>query len=242
MTDQNVAAQQAPQMPRIGDTAPSFTAESTQGTVNYPEDYKGKWSILFSHPADFTPVCTSEFMTFAVMAEEFRKYNTELVGVSVDGLYSHIAWLRTIREKMEFRGWKNVDVKFPLIDDVSMNVSRKYGMIMPGEAETSAVRAVFIVDPEAKVRTILYYPLSTGRNFDEILRVVKALQTADEFNVATPADWRPGERVIVPTAGSCGVAEGRMTGQEEDVECVDWFFCTKEISEDEVEKALRKES
>lgn len=235
-----LAPEQTYFMPRIGDTAPEFTAESTQGTVNYPSGYKGRWSILFSHPADFTPVCTSEFMTFAVMQDEFRKYNTELVGVSVDGLYSHIAWLRTIREKMEFRGWKNVDVTFPLIDDVSMNVSRKYGMIMPGEAETSAVRAVFIVDPEAKVRTILYYPLSTGRNFDEILRVVKALQTADEFNVATPADWRPGEPVIVPTAGSCGVAENRMTGQEDDTECVDWFFCTRAIDEETVEKAIQK--
>lgn len=239
MTETTTDTQQAYSMPRIGDTAPEFTAESTQGPVTFPSDYRGKWVILFSHPADFTPVCTSEFMTFAVMADEFRKYNTELVGVSVDGLYSHIAWLRTIREKMEFRGWKNVDVKFPLIDDVSMNVSRRYGMIMPGEAETSAVRAVFIIDPEAKVRTILYYPLSTGRNFDEILRVVKALQTADEFGVATPADWRPGEPVIVPTAGSCGVAEDRMTGKE-DVECVDWFFCTKAIDEETVEKAIRK--
>ncbi len=239
MTETTTDTQQAYPMPRIGDTAPEFTAESTQGPVNFPSDYKGKWVILFSHPADFTPVCTSEFMTFAVMADEFRRYNTELVGVSVDGLYSHIAWLRTIREKMEFRGWKNVDVKFPLIDDVSMNVSRRYGMIMPGEAETSAVRAVFIIDPEAKVRTILYYPLSTGRNFDEILRVVKALQTADEFNVATPADWRPGEPVIVPPAGSCGVAEDRMTGKEE-VECVDWFFCTREIDEETVEKAIQK--
>lgn len=240
MTETTDTTQQAYSMPRIGDTAPEFTAESTQGPVNFPSDYRGRWVILFSHPADFTPVCTSEFMTFAVMADEFRKYNTELVGVSVDGLYSHIAWLRTIREKMEFRGWKNVDVKFPLIDDVSMNVSRRYGMIMPGEAETSAVRAVFIIDPEAKVRTILYYPLSTGRNFDEILRVVKALQTADEFNVATPADWRPGENVIVPTAGSCGVAENRMTGQEDDVECVDWFFCTRAIDEETVEKAIQK--
>lgn len=226
-------------MPRIGDQAPSFTAESTQGTVNYPEDYAGKWSILFSHPADFTPVCTSEFMTFAVMADEFRKYNTELVGVSVDGLHSHIAWLRTIEEKMEFRGWKNVQIKFPLIDDVSMNVSRKYGMIMPGEGETSGVRAVFIVDPTGKVRTILYYPQSTGRNFDEILRVVKALQTADNFGVATPADWRPGERVIVPPAGSCGVAKDRMAGEEEGVECVDWFFCTKAIDEETIENTIQ---
>ncbi|WIM68989.1 peroxiredoxin [Corynebacterium breve] len=227
-------------MPRISDPAPEFVGQSTQGTVNFPSDYAGKWVILFSHPADFTPVCTSEFMTFAMMTEEFRKYNTELVGVSVDGLHSHIAWLRTIRDNMDFRGWKNVDVTFPLIDDVSMQVSQKYGMIMPGESETSAVRAVFIIDPAGKVRTILYYPLSTGRNFDEILRVVKALQTTDEFGVATPADWRPGERVIVPPAGTMDVAEKRMSGQEDGVECADWFFCTKELPEDTIENALQK--
>ncbi|MDI9629589.1 MAG: peroxiredoxin [Acidobacteriota bacterium] len=227
-------------MPRIGDKAPAFTAKTTQGDINFPADYEGSWVILFSHPADFTPVCTSEFMTFAVMEEQFAKYNTKLVGLSVDGLYSHIAWLRTIQEKMTYRDWKNVEVKFPLIDDVSMNVASKYGMIMPGEASTQAVRAVFVIDPAGVIRTIIYYPLSLGRNFDELLRVVIALQTADEFSVATPADWRPGERVIVPTAGSCGTAKDRMDGQEEGVECVDWFFCTKEIEADLIEERLVK--
>ncbi|HHV20358.1 MAG TPA: peroxiredoxin [Propionibacterium sp.] len=227
-------------MPRIGDVAPSFTAKTTQGDINFPEDYAGKWVILFSHPADFTPVCTSEFMTFATMAEEFKKYNTELVGLSVDGLYSHIAWLRTIQEKITFRDMKNVEVTFPLIDDVSMNVASKYGMIMPGEAETQAVRAVFFIDPNAKIRTIIYYPLSLGRNFDELLRVVKGLQTADAFDVALPADWRPGERVIVPTPGSCGTAKERMEGAEEGVECVDWFFCLKELPEGQVEESIQK--
>lgn len=227
-------------MPRIGDAAPSFTAMTTQGEINFPGDYEGSWVILFSHPADFTPVCTSEFMTFAVMEEEFAKYNTKLVGLSVDGLYSHIAWLRTIKDKMEFRGWKDVEVNFPLIDDVSMNVASKYGMIMPGEATTQAVRAVFVIDPKGVIRTIIYYPLSLGRNFDELLRVVQGLQTADAFAVATPADWRPGEPVIVPTAGSCGVAKERMEGQEEGVTCVDWFFCTKEISEETIMERIVK--
>ncbi len=226
-------------MPRIGDKAPEFKAVTTQGDINFPSDYVGRWVILFSHPADFTPVCTSEFMTFATMEDQFKAYNTDLVGLSVDGLYSHIAWLRTIKDKMEFRGWKDVEVTFPLIEDITMEVSRKYGMIMPGEASTKAVRAVFIIDPQGVIRTIIYYPLSTGRNFDELLRVVKALQTADAFNVATPADWRPGEPVIVPTAGSCGVAKDRMAGQEEGVTCVDWFFCTKEISEETVESTIR---
>lgn len=225
-------------MPRIGDIAPAFTAKSTQGDINFPADYEGKWVILFSHPADFTPVCTSEFMTFAHMEDQFEKYNTKLVGLSVDGLYSHIAWLRTIKDKMVFRDMKDIEVTFPLIDDVSMNVASKYGMIMPGEATTQAVRAVFVIDPQGVIRTIIYYPLSLGRNFDELLRVVIALQTADEFAIATPADWRPGERVIVPPAGSCGTAKDRMDGAEEGVECVDWFFCTKEIAAETIEEKL----
>jgi peroxiredoxin (alkyl hydroperoxide reductase subunit C) len=225
-------------MPRIGDAAPAFTAKTTQGDISFPGDYAGSWVILFSHPADFTPVCTSEFMTFATMEEDFRRYNTRLVGLSVDGLYSHIAWLRTIQEKMVFRDMKNVEVKFPLIDDVSMDVARRYGMIMPGEATTQAVRAVFVIDPVGVVRAIIYYPLSLGRNFDELLRMVVALQTADEFGVATPADWRPGERVIVPPPGSCGTAKERMDGDVEGVECVDWFFCTKDLPTSLIEEKL----
>lgn len=228
-----------PVMPRIGDPAPEFVASTTQGEISFPGDYAGKWVILFSHPADFTPVCTTEFMTFASMQEEFRAYNTELVGLSVDGLYSHIAWLRTIKDRITFRDMKDVEVTFPLIDDITMEVAKKYGMIMPGEDTTKAVRAVFVVDPQGVIRTIIYYPLSLGRNFDELLRVIKALQTADHFEIATPADWRPGEPVIVPPAGSCGTAKERMDGDVEGVECVDWFFCTKQISEDAVESAIR---
>ncbi|WP_174375419.1 peroxiredoxin [Nocardia higoensis] len=239
MTTPEITAQSAPSMPRIGDPAPAFTAQTTQGRINFPADYQGKWVILFSHPADFTPVCTSEFITFASMQEEFGKYNTELVGLSVDGLYSHIAWLRTIKDKITFNGMSNVEVTFPLIDDITMEVARKYGMIMPGEDSTKAVRAVFFVNPHGIIRTIIYYPQSVGRNFDELLRVLKALQTTDAFEVATPADWRPGDRVIVPTAGSCGVAADRMAGTEEGVECEDWFFCTKQISEEDIEKAIR---
>lgn len=227
-------------MPRIGDPAPSFVAQTTQGEISFPQDYEGKWVILFSHPADFTPVCTSEFMTFATMQEEFRRHNTELVGLSVDGLYSHIAWLRTIKDKITFRDMKNVEVTFPLIDDVSMNVATRYGMIMPGEAKTQAVRAVFFIDPRGVVRAVIYYPLSLGRNFDELLRVVKGLQVADEFDVALPADWRPGERVIVPPAGSCGTAQDRMDAPagEDGVECEDWFFCTKDLPADTIAERI----
>lgn len=215
---------QATRMPMIGDTAPSFKAVTTQGEINFPEDFKGKWVILFSHPADFTPVCTTEFMTFASMAEEFKALNTELVGLSVDSLYAHIAWLRKIQE-LEWKGKKNIEVKFPLIEDIRMEVANKYGMMQPGQSNTQAVRAVFVIDPNAKIRTILYYPLTTGRNFDEIKRIVLALQKADSDGVATPADWRPGDDVIVPTAGSCGTAKERMENQNADQYCLDWFMC-----------------
>lgn len=227
-------------IPRIGEQAPSFKAETTQGVINYPGDYSGQWSILFSHPADFTPVCTSEFMTFASMEPEFKALNCQLVGLSVDGLYSHIAWLRTIKEKIEYKGMKNVEVNFPLIEDITMEVAKKYGMMMPGESNTKAVRAVFFVDPKGIIRTIIYYPLSLGRNFDELKRVLIGLQTADNFSVALPADWRPGDDVIVPTAGSCGVAKDRMETKEEGVTCYDWFFCTKKLSKEKVEAALGK--
>ena len=226
-------------MPRIGDPAPEFTAVTTQGDINFPGDYKGSWVILFSHPADFTPVCTTEFMTFASMQDEFAELNTKLVGLSVDGLYSHIAWLRTIKDKIEFNGMKDVEVTFPLIEDITMNVAEKYGMIMPGEDSTKAVRAVFVIDPQGTIRTIIYYPLRLGRNFDELKRVIIALQAADALEVATPADWRPGNRVIVPPAGSCGTAKERMDGEVEGVECVDWFFCTKAYSEEEVFAAIK---
>jgi peroxiredoxin (alkyl hydroperoxide reductase subunit C) len=230
-------------MPRIGDKAPEFRAVTTQGNVHFPNDYRGRWVILFSHPADFTPVCTSEFMTFAKMESQFAKANCELLGLSVDGLYSHIAWLRTIKEKIEYKGMKNMEVNFPLIEDITMDVAKKYGMIQPGEDSTKAVRAVFFVDPHGIIRTLLYYPLSLGRNFDELYRVLIALQTADKFSVATPADWKPGEEVIVPPAGSCGIAKDRMENNDEDMKCYDWFFCTKKLDKETIDNAiLRKES
>lgn len=214
-------------LPLIGDKAPQFHAQTTNGPVNFPEDYKGHWVVLFSHPADFTPVCTTEFITFAQREHEFEALNTKLIGLSVDSLHSHIAWLKSV-ENLTFRNYKNTKVTFPLIVDISMNVSNLYGMIHPSTGNTtSAVRAVFIIDPEGIIRTILYYPSSTGRNFDELLRIIKALQTTDELGVATPADWVPGEPMIVPPAGTTKHAGERMAGVKEKVEmeCQDWFFC-----------------
>ncbi len=238
---ENATNAQAVAMPRIGDKAPTFKAVTTQGEINFPEQYAGGWVILFSHPADFTPVCTSEFITFASLEDQFAQANCKLVGLSVDGLYSHIAWLRTIKEKIEYKGMKNVEVKFPLIEDITMEVAKKYGMIQPGESNTKAVRAVFFIDPKGIIRAIIYYPLSLGRNFDELLRVLMALQTADAFQIATPADWRPGDDVIVPPAGSCGVAKDRMEGKEE-MKCYDWFFCTKKLDKDTVLAKIQKKN
>jgi peroxiredoxin (alkyl hydroperoxide reductase subunit C) len=226
-------------MPRIGDPAPEFTAITTQGEIHFPADYKGKWVIFFSHPADFTPVCTTEFMTFASMQRQLATYNTELLGLSVDGLASHLAWLQTIKDKITFRDYKNVDVTFPLIDDASERIAQKYGMIMPGEDSTKAVRAVFFIDPKGIIRAIIYYPLILGRNSQELLRVIKALQTTDHFGVATPADWQPGEPVILPIPENLSSMQERKDANSKDTTCQDWFFCMKEIPADEIESAIR---
>lgn len=215
-------------MPLIGEKAPAFTAKTTQGDITFPDDYKGKWVILFSHPADFTPVCTTEFMTFATMQPEFKALNCELIGLSVDGLYSHIAWLRTITEKAEYKGMKNVAVTFPLIEDVRMDVARKYGMVQPSASNTQAVRAVFFIDPQATIRALVYYPLSNGRNIDELKRLLIAMQTSDQYKIATPANWTPDDDVIVPPPGSCGTAAERVsTASQQGLRCVDWFLCFK---------------
>lgn len=215
-------------LPLIGDKAPSFEAITTQGKIKFPEDYKGKWIILFSHPADFTPVCTTEFMTFATMSDEFKELNTELVGLSIDSLYAHIAWLQTIKDKIKWDDMENVDVKFPLIEDIKMDVSKKYGMIQPKQSNTQAVRAVFIIDPKGIIRAILYYPLSTGRNIEEIKRIIQALQKTDQEKVATPANWKPGDDVIVPPPETSSSATKRVIGANDDMYCLDWFMCFKQ--------------
>jgi peroxiredoxin 2/4 len=215
---------QVTRMPLIGEMAPEFHAVTTQGEINFPQDYYGRWVILFSHPADFTPVCTTEFMTFASMIKEFKELGTELVGISIDSIYSHIAWLRKIRE-FSWKDIKHVDVTFPLIADVTMEIAKKYGMLHPGYSNTQTVRAVFIIDPEGIIRAILYYPASTGRNMQEIKRMVIALQKADCDMVATPANWMPGDDVIIPPPGTCGAAMERVERVNENMYCLDWFLC-----------------
>jgi len=230
-TTNTPCCQEIVRIPLIGEKAPSFEAVTTQGKISFPDDYKGKWVILFSHPADFTPVCTTEFMTFASMEEEFKALNCELIGLSIDSNFSHIAWLRTIKEKIKFRDMENVEVKFPLIADLKMEVAKKYGMVQPAASDTQAVRAVFFIDPQGTIRALVYYPLSNGRNFDEIKRLLIAMQTSDKFKVATPADWRPGDKVIVPPPGSCGQAAERVAGAGQGYECQDWFLCFKNLPE-----------
>jgi peroxiredoxin (alkyl hydroperoxide reductase subunit C) len=211
--------QQPASMPRINERAPAFEARTTHG-VRKLEDYRGKWLVLFSHPADFTPVCTTEFTAFAEHYEDFQAVNTELLGLSIDSYYSHVAWVRNIKERF------NVDIQFPIIEDLSMEVAKAYGMIHPGAADTSAVRATFIIDPEGILRAMVYYPMTNGRSIPEFLRLVKALQASDEHKIATPEGWQPGDKVIVPPPGDIESAEKRMS---EGYECTDWYFCKKAL-------------
>ena len=214
-------------MPMIGDPAPAFRAMTTKGKVNFPEDYKGSWVVLFSHPADFTPVCTTEFIGFSKMSDEFEKINTKLLGLSIDSLHSHLAWARNI-EGIDLDGNGPVKVKFPIIADISMQVAKKYGMLQT-VAKTQTVRAVFVIDPEGVVRTILYYPMSTGRSLPEILRIVQSLQLHDQENVSTPANWQPGDEVILGAPLTLEEAEERMSGKDASVRSLEWYLAFKKL-------------
>ena len=205
--------------PRLNERAPEFEARTTHG-VKKLSDYEGKWLVLFSHPADFTPVCTTEFMAFARHYDDFQKLNCELLGLSIDSYYSHVAWVRNIKEKF------GVDIQFPIIEDLSMNVARAYGMIHPGAADTSAVRATFIIDAKGTLRAMVYYPMTNGRSIPEFLRLVTALQTSDANKIATPEGWQPGDKVIVPPPQDAAAAEKRVN---EGYECTDWYFCKKSL-------------
>lgn len=207
-------------MPRIGEPAPEFEIETTQGVLRL-DDFKGTWLILFSHPADFTPVCTTEFAAFARVHPELRALGCELMGVSVDSIFSHIAWIRSIEDLF------GVKIDFPVAADLNKELARKYGMLMPGESGTETVRAVFVIDDKQIVRAIIYYPLTTGRNVEEIVRLVTALQTSDKHGVATPAGWRPGEDVIAPPPRTREMADERAASG--DALCKDWYFCTKKL-------------
>lgn len=227
MADASFGTQEKVQMPLIGDKAPEFRAMTTMGKISFPCDFKGSWVVLFSHPADFTPVCTTEFIALAKSADEFAKLNTRLLGLSIDSLHSHLAWVKSI-EGIDLDGKGAVKVPFPVIADVSMNVAKKYGMLQT-VAKTQTVRAVFVIDPEGVIRSILFYPMSTGRNIPEIIRIIKALQLHDTENVSTPADWKPGDPVVMGAPLTLEEAEGRMNSGEDNLKCVDWYLTMKKL-------------
>jgi len=208
------------QMPLIGDLAPDFEAVTTQGKLRFSDFAKGKWVILFSHPADFTPVCTTELSAFAEKEEDFAAMNTKLMGLSIDSIHSHVAWVNNVKKNM------GILMKFPIIADIDMKVANLYGMVQPGEAETAAVRAVFFIDPERKIRLIMYYPLNVGRNMDEIMRSLQALQASDKHGVALPLNWRPGDKAIVPPPKTIDEMEER---EKSDYEMIDFYLAKKNL-------------
>jgi len=207
-------------LPRLNEPAPAFSAKTTHGERSLA-DYKGRWLVLFSHPSDFTPVCTTEFIGFAKVADDLKAMNCELLGLSIDSIYSHIAWTRNIAEKF------GVDIPFPIIEDLKMDVARAYGMIHEGASDTSAVRATFIIDPEGVLRAMLYYPMSNGRSIPEIVRLVTAMQASDANGVATPAGWTPGHNAIVPPPKTVSAAAARA---DEGYEYTDWYFSTRPVT------------
>lgn len=219
MSDQNTTITNTG-LPRLGEPAPDFEALTTHGTLRL-SDFKGSWLILFSHPADFTPVCTTEFIGFTEIFPELKKRNVQLLGLSIDSIYSHIAWLRNIEQNF------GVKVPFPVIADINKEVATKYGMIMPGESKTETSRCVFFIDPNGILRAMIYYPLTTGRNMQEILRVIDALQTTDKYQVATPANWKPGEKVIVPAPNTTALADQRAN--DKSLEVIDWYISKKTL-------------
>jgi peroxiredoxin (alkyl hydroperoxide reductase subunit C) len=209
-----------PSLPRINEPAPDFEAKSTQGMLKL-SDFKGSWVVLFSHPADFTPVCSTEFIEFARRAEEFKKRGVQLIGLSVDSVPAHIAWIRNIESHFD------VKIDFPVIADLDTKVAQKYGLIHPAASDTATVRAVFVIDEKGVIRALIYYPMSLGRNIDEILRAVDGLQTADANACATPANWQPGDQVIVPPPQTIADAEKRLVS---DYDVTDWYFAKRTLS------------
>src|SRR6056297_3144800 len=221
MENQEVQEKEFYPMPRIGDQAPDFTATTTKGQVKFSDFAKDKWVVLFSHPADFTPVCTTEMSGFALRKKEFDDLNTELLGLSIDSIHAHLGWVSNVKEKT------GVYFDFPIIADLDMSVSKLYGMLQPNESETAAVRAVFFIDPSKKIRLIMYYPLNVGRNMDEILRALKALQTSDKYKVAMPLDWKKGDKVIVPPPKTLAEMNTRLN--DDSIEKVDFYLARKEL-------------
>lgn len=214
--------------PFIGDAAPEFEARTTNGYIKFPHDFRGKWIVFFSHPGDFTPVCTTEFIAFQAMIDEFRTINTELVGLSVDSLSSHLAWINSIKNDVVFENLGDVEITFPIIADSAMDIAEMYGMVHDSVSKTSTVRSVFIIDPRGIIRVILHYPQSIGRNITEIKRILIALQTSDAFQVVIPAEWIPGDAVIDIPPRTTSEVKNCKKGKPDDKNA--WFMNFKQIS------------
>ncbi len=225
-------------LPLIGDAAPQFTARTTNGTINFPADYAGHWVVLFSHPMDFTPVCTTEFLAFQAVADDFKKINTEIIGLSVGAVSSHLAWFQSIYDDINFNGYKNVQITFPLIADIDLNVSKLYGMIHSNTSNTTTVRAVFIIDPHGIIRTILYYPQNIGRNIQEIFRTVIALQTYDAFGTSTPANWMPGAPVLESAPQTNTDMRKRIADKNKHMLC--WYLTLRDLPESKIYDKLTR--
>jgi peroxiredoxin 2/4 len=215
-------------IPFLGESATSFEAQSTMGKINFPEDYYGKWKILFSHPADFTPVCTSEILTLASMQENFKKLNTVIVVVSTDGINSHIEWVKSI-ETIDYNGLGIQKINFPLVSDMNLEISKKYGMIEAHSGRTNNIRGVFIIDPDDKIRSINFYSVSTGRNLEEIMRTLVALQTSDKYSVLTPANWEPGKEVMIPSPASLEDANKLKAKKDPSLRELTWYMWLKTL-------------
>ena len=224
----------------IGDIAPAFTANTTNGPIKFPEDFRGHWVILFSHPMDFTPVCTTEFLSFQSMIHDFQELDTEIIGLSVGAIFSHLAWFRSIHDEINFKDWKNIDITFPVIADIDLHVSKLYGMIHPNTSDTKTVRTVFIIDPNSIIRTILYYPQTTGRNIKEIKRILIALQTTDAFKVSTPADWIPGTPVIEPSPQTTNDLKKRINNTNKNIDVQSWYLAFKNLPENKIFDRIKK--
>jgi len=227
-------------MPLIGDKAPFFNAKTTNGIVNFPDDYNGRWVILFSHPMDFTPVCTTEFMAFQLMLDEFQKLNTDIIGLSVGAISSHLAWFRSIHDEINFQDWKNININFPVIADIDLHVAKLYGMIHPNTSDTKTVRAVFIIDNHGIIRTILYYPQTTGRNIKEIQRILIALQTSDAFKVSTPVDWTPGTPVVEGAPQTAQDMNKRINNKNKDINVQTWYLTFRNLPESKIYEKIHK--
>ncbi len=221
---------------RIGDKAPAFEADSTMGKISFPVDFEGKWVIFFSHPSDFSAVCTTEFIFFANMMNEFENLNTRLLGLSVDGLASHLEWLYKIETEISFHGIVKTKIKFPLIADLSGEIANQYGMIHPNASMVKAVRSVFFIDPTGIIRSILFYPFSTGRNFDEIKRILISLQLSDKLNISTPANWQPGDEVVSKAPNNINDLE--HLSKETINKSGAWFLSLEELSKEDIDTAL----